>query len=258
MSQQRTPESLTLADLPGVDPARFEEWKRLNRRARLATLLSPLVYLTGLITVPGIGGGIGWLLPVVFWFIYMFAFARPIANAERALATDLGVPAVLGLPTAGVSTKTRRVLKIVLLVWLAGIVLSVIVLVVKLTWPTNTPSVGSQLSTSALTSATPYAVRVEEYPAEYRAARVQEGFFAAQGIAPHVGRLFVPADFAPEAAPVVVISHEAWKQLFKGDVALLGRSVRLDGNYVQVVGIAPEGFRLPGTTDFWTPARMSK
>jgi hypothetical protein len=262
MSQKRTPESLTLSDLPGVDPARFDEWKRLSRRARIAFLCSPLIYLTGFITVPGIGGGIGWMLPVVFWFIYTFAFVRPLARAEQALALQLGVPQALGMPPLGAPTRGRRILKIVLIVWLAGIVLSVIMLAVRSMWPGKPAAAdgvaGAAVSASSGAPAEPYTVHAMELSTEYRGAHVQAGFFSANRAVPFAGRFFYPADYEPTAPPVVVISQDVWGQLFKGDFAVLGRSILINGRQTTIVGIVPPGFRVPDNTDFWTPAALNK
>jgi hypothetical protein len=264
MTQRRTPESLTLDDLPGVEPARFDEWKRLNRRARIAFFCGPLIYLTGFITVPAIGGGIGWLLPVVFWFAYTFAFVRPLAASERTMASELGVPAALGLPSAAASTRGKRILKILLVVWLASIVLSVILLAVKLAWPSKAPAAGSSnqaravVGAAAGTSAEAYTVHALELATDYRGAHVQTGFFAANHAVPYAGRFFYPTDYEPSAPPVVVISQEVWSQLFKGDFAVLGRSMLINGQQTAIVGIVPPGFRLPEGTDFWTPASASK
>lgn len=261
MSVKRSPDSLTLADLPGADPARFAEWKQLHRRAQLATLLSPLVYATGFITVPVIGGGIGWLLPIVFWFIYMFVYARPLASAERALAIELGVPGAIGLPAMKATSRTRRVIKIVLIVWFIGFVLGLIALAVQLATSKRAPASiadRSAASAPAQAAAEPYVVHLKDVPGEYEGARVPPRFFEEGLARPHAGRFFLPGDYEAAAAPVVVISHNAWTNVFNSDGGVLGRTIQLNGRDATVVGIAPPAFRVPGWTDFWTPAAADK
>jgi putative ABC transport system permease protein len=62
---------------------------------------------------------------------------------------------------------------------------------------------------------------------------------------------------APGREPVVVLSHAAWVRLFGGDPAAVGQQLQLRG-YVEIVGIAPEGFvgldLLP--RDSWAPLTL--
>jgi predicted permease len=63
---------------------------------------------------------------------------------------------------------------------------------------------------------------------------------------------------APGREPVVVLSHAAWMRLFGGDPAAVGQQLQIRGVYVEIVGIAPEGFvgldLLP--RDFWAPLTL--
>jgi len=45
---------------------------------------------------------------------------------------------------------------------------------------------------------------------------------------------------------VVIISHAMWQQRLGGDGGIIGRSITLDGEAYQVVGVLPAGFRSPG------------
>src|SRR5439155_20152225 len=50
----------------------------------------------------------------------------------------------------------------------------------------------------------------------------------------------------------VVISHTAWRRLFAGDPAVVGRDVRINGLPRTVIGVLPGGFVGPnGTADFY-------
>lgn len=81
----------------------------------------------------------------------------------------------------------------------------------------------------------------------------------AFGVQPLFGRWLEPADEAKGAAPVVILSHSLWQQLFAGDPAAVGRKLRLNGNDAEVVGIMPAGFEFVSpwmrTDDcqLWTP-----
>src|SRR5262245_12322890 len=59
---------------------------------------------------------------------------------------------------------------------------------------------------------------------------VSGNYFAALGLQPSAGRFFRPDEAArPGGEPVVVISHDLWRTRFAGDPAIVGRSVRLNG-----------------------------
>ena len=72
--------------------------------------------------------------------------------------------------------------------------------------------------------------------------------FDVLGARPLLGRGLTPGDDLPGAAPVAVLGHRLWQTRYGGDPALIGRRITLDDRPVEVVGVMPEGFRLP--TDF--------
>jgi hypothetical protein len=50
----------------------------------------------------------------------------------------------------------------------------------------------------------------------------------------------------------VLVAHAAWQRLFAGDVAIVGREVRLNGLPRTVIGVLPRGFVGPtGPADFY-------
>jgi MacB-like protein len=252
----RKPEDLTLSDLPDADATRFEEWKRLHRRARIAPFLGLIAYASSFITVPLIGGAIGWFLPILLWFAYMFAHVMPLAGRERQLAAELGVPAALGLTADQVARTERRVkLAKVAGVSLLGLVAIWVVVVIV--------SVRSDRGTSAARMpaqelAESYIVRLKDNPELYRGAKVKARFFETARVTPFAGRFFLPSEHHANAAPVVVISHDVWQRLFGSDLGILGRSIEFNGSEVAVIAIAPAGFRVPARADFWTPAGESR
>ncbi|MFN7985799.1 MAG: ABC transporter permease, partial [Vicinamibacterales bacterium] len=67
-------------------------------------------------------------------------------------------------------------------------------------------------------------------------------------VAPQLGRPFSQRDDQPHAAPVVILGDELWRGRYGSNPQIIGRSVLLDDEMVQVVGVMPAGFKLP--TDF--------
>ncbi len=84
-------------------------------------------------------------------------------------------------------------------------------------------------------------------------------FFGVLGVAPSLGRGFVPAEEQPGAAPVVVLTDAAWRARFGGDPQIVGRSVTLDGAPTTVVGVLPPGFTFApvGRVEAWVPVPSS-
>ena len=88
---------------------------------------------------------------------------------------------------------------------------------------------------------------------------VTGNYFSLLGVPAFRGRMLQPSDSAaPGREPVVVLSHAAWMRLFGGDPAAVGQQLQIRGVYVEIVGIAPEGFvgldALP--RDFWAPLTL--
>ena len=106
-----------------------------------------------------------------------------------------------------------------------------------------------------------YSISSPGQPAErVRAFAVDGDFFAMMGVPPLLGRVFGAAEAKPGHNEVVVLSYRFWRQRFAGDPAIVGRSLRLDGEDVQVVGVMPEQFDTSmvwGSQDIWRPLVLS-
>jgi predicted permease len=86
-------------------------------------------------------------------------------------------------------------------------------------------------------------------------------YFDALGIAPALGRFFLPKeDTIPGSAPVAVISYAAWKTRFGGASGVVGRTLELNRVAFTVVGVAPKNFLGLSPIfgpDVWLPATMA-
>ena len=87
---------------------------------------------------------------------------------------------------------------------------------------------------------------------------VTAGFFDVFGVRPLVGRVFTPADNLDGAALAVVLGETFWRNRFGGDPAVVGRSVRLDGEDYTVVGVVPRDFQLTGRTNLWAMLQIAR
>ncbi|HVH86432.1 MAG TPA: ABC transporter permease [Terriglobales bacterium] len=78
-----------------------------------------------------------------------------------------------------------------------------------------------------------------------RAARgeyVTGNYFSTFGIRPFLGRMLLPSDDNAGAAPVTVLSYQAWQNDYAGDPAVVGSTFYIQGRPLTVVGVAPPGF----------------
>jgi predicted permease len=91
---------------------------------------------------------------------------------------------------------------------------------------------------------------------------VSANYFEALGIHPILGRGFLPEEeFGRNAHPVVVISHQLWRERFNSDPQIIGRSQILNGVPHAIVGVAPEGFLgtfVGYSIQFWVPVAMQE
>ena len=83
-----------------------------------------------------------------------------------------------------------------------------------------------------------------------RAERVQgvrmtANAFGLFGVRPLIGRTLVSADDRSGAPAVVVISHSLWSRRYGKDPGVVGRSVNLNGETREIVGVLPGNFALP-------------
>jgi predicted permease len=89
-----------------------------------------------------------------------------------------------------------------------------------------------------------------DQPEQARAVFVTHGTLQALGVQPLLGRWFSETEHTPAAegpAPVI-LTHAFWQRRFGGDESALGRTLSLDSNPSQVVGVMPADFRFLDVT----------
>jgi predicted permease len=79
-------------------------------------------------------------------------------------------------------------------------------------------------------------------PERVTASLATSNLFDVLGLRPQHGRLLRPDDDRPGARPVVVLSDRSFRRRFGADPGVVGSSVRVNGNAMTVVGVAPRGF----------------
>jgi hypothetical protein len=80
-------------------------------------------------------------------------------------------------------------------------------------------------------------------------ALVDGTFFQTLGVRAALGRALAARD---AGTAVTMLSDAAWRREFGGNSSVIGRTVRIDGNPIEVVGVLPRGFVGPmGDADVW-------
>lgn len=68
-----------------------------------------------------------------------------------------------------------------------------------------------------------------------------------------MGRLFTPADQQAGAELVTIMSYRIWESQYNKDPAILDKQIEINGSQTRVVGVMPQGYEFPVSTDFWLP-----
>jgi predicted permease len=74
---------------------------------------------------------------------------------------------------------------------------------------------------------------------------VSASAFAILGVAPIIGRTFIPDEDRAGGKPVALISESLWRRRFGADAGILGRTLTLNGADYTVIGVLPARFQFP-------------
>ncbi|HEY8586151.1 MAG TPA: ADOP family duplicated permease [Rhodanobacter sp.] len=107
---------------------------------------------------------------------------------------------------------------------------------------------------------TPIGVGVDEGGGAnyYRGSRMTTSMMQLLGIKPLLGRGFLPTDDAAGAPNVVLLGETLWQHGFKADPEIIGRAVRVNGEWATVVGVLPsQASRIPvADNQVWLPLKL--
>jgi macrolide transport system ATP-binding/permease protein len=91
---------------------------------------------------------------------------------------------------------------------------------------------------------------------------VSTNYFDALGVQPILGRGFRSEEaIGRNAHPVTVISYRTWKDRYKGDPEIIGKTQFLNGVQHTIIGVAPERFHgtfVGYSFSFWVPTSMQE
>jgi putative ABC transport system permease protein len=108
-------------------------------------------------------------------------------------------------------------------------------------WATQCPS----LEHVALMRGTRVQIAAGGEPASILGAQVPHNLFVLFGVKPILGRTFLAEEEQEGSDRVVILSESVWRSRFNADRSLIGKSILLNDQNHQVVGVVPAWFRLP-------------
>jgi putative ABC transport system permease protein len=83
---------------------------------------------------------------------------------------------------------------------------------------------------------------------------ISDNFFDIVGVRPLLGRGLTSADNLPNAPPVVILGYDFWRQQFRSDASIVGKTINLSSTTYQVIGVAPAKLHLPSyQVQLWVP-----
>jgi putative ABC transport system permease protein len=74
---------------------------------------------------------------------------------------------------------------------------------------------------------------------------------------PALGRAFAPEEENAGHNRVALLSDRLWRSRFGRDLSVVGRVIKLDGEFYTVIGVMPAGFGFPNEADVWTPLTLA-
>jgi putative ABC transport system permease protein len=97
----------------------------------------------------------------------------------------------------------------------------------------------------------------DSIPERLEGQSVSASFFRVLGVAPVLGRDFLPGEEAVHGPRAAILSDGLWERLFHRDRNIIGRAIKLDDDNYTVIGVMPARFEnvLSPTAAIWTPAQ---
>jgi len=98
-----------------------------------------------------------------------------------------------------------------------------------------------------------------DQPERIDGQQVSASYFRSLGVAPAMGRDFLPSDDVFPGPKVVILSYGYWRRRFGGDTAIIGQSIRLDDEAYAVIGVMPPAFEnvLAPSAEAWSPLQYN-
>jgi predicted permease len=125
------------------------------------------------------------------------------------------------------------------------------------TWLSDQEIVDYRTFSKTMTDVAGWSTGQQNLTGDGEPVRVGVGFVTANtfdvlGSKPLLGRTFTADEDRPNGPPAAILGYQLWQSRYGGDQTVLGRKLLLNDVPVEIVGVMPDGFKLP--TDFTAEA----
>jgi len=90
----------------------------------------------------------------------------------------------------------------------------------------------------------------------YNATEIEPNFFHMTRTKPEIGREITNAENLVGANNVILIGHDIWQNQFGGSTDVLEKTLRINGNNHNIIGVMPQGYFFPRNSEIWMPMRQ--
>jgi len=98
-------------------------------------------------------------------------------------------------------------------------------------------------------SALTFNMITADEPRRIRSGIVSGNYFDVMGLETVLGRAFNEGDDLESSAPVMILTHDFWVRAFGGDSSVLGRTARMNGRTIEIIGVLEPVPPYPERTD---------
>ena len=110
----------------------------------------------------------------------------------------------------------------------------------------------SSLEDMAIWTYRPVTLSADD-PDRVSSVAVTPSFFDALRVRPMIGRAFTESEVSTGGAGIL-ISHGLWQRWFGGEQDAVGRTIRANGNPIEIIGVMPPSFEFPDREiELWAP-----
>ena len=109
-------------------------------------------------------------------------------------------------------------------------------------WRNNQNVFESMTSESAVTRECDLS---DSNPAQLSCPRVESNFLTTLGVAPVLGRNFLPEETGPSRPRVALISYGLWLTHYGLKPDILNQTIDIDGKPTRIIGVLPKDFEMP-------------
>jgi len=96
-------------------------------------------------------------------------------------------------------------------------------------------------------------------PEQIRNVAISDGVLECLRVAPALGRWLTPQDQIPNGPRNLMLGYGYWQRRFGGSSSAIGKTIRVDEQSWQIVGVMPRGFRVVSADfDLLTPLRFPR